>query len=365
MRLLLCTINNSVPTFIVVFFANTMFFSSLWRSFLIIHAQGFILNGQLNLKLFRQLYWIITTIFIFNGCNGDQPMYLSGKFPEDLVRGKICLLMPINNERERKKHQTVIFGVLITFGFIATVYVLYLAVRSKRAIKTQCTGKSMSFMGSYRRNMINFRETTIWSIVWCINCIFYPVYIELMEGLDLSPRTAFFIDTFYYVFLLQINSLSLVFILSSRHMPNGGKGTPKPSQFYVQAPLVLTPRRPAQPLSSLPFQTPFIFRPSFKETPKSCQLYLETPLLLNPIETSQSNPSQPNPSLPCQSSLPSQPSLPCQTTLMVIPGTPREGSRQGQGRGKHMFSYHLGMNSQVRSISSYGQVKQCTLTAVE
>ena len=36
----------------------------LFRFFLVLHADGFVKRGQLNLKLFRQLYWLAWTTFV-------------------------------------------------------------------------------------------------------------------------------------------------------------------------------------------------------------------------------------------------------------------------------------------------------------
>ena len=55
---------------------HIFFFTFLWRSFLILHAEGFVKDGRPNLALFSQLFWILLTsffsmswgLFILQGC---------------------------------------------------------------------------------------------------------------------------------------------------------------------------------------------------------------------------------------------------------------------------------------------------------
>ena len=55
---------------------HIFFFTFLWRSLLVLHAEGFVKDGRPNLALFSQLFWILVTsylsmswgIFILKGC---------------------------------------------------------------------------------------------------------------------------------------------------------------------------------------------------------------------------------------------------------------------------------------------------------
>ena len=149
-RLLLCSIHLQSPRIPASFFIHTLSFSLLWRSFLILHGQGFIRNGQLNLKLSSQLYWLITLSFIGLGIF----LGMKGKFTQESVRGKICLLRPVDNEAHQK-NQVLIYGINLIYGFISTIYMFYNDSRCKRLIKQMCPGKKMSCIGKYKRNVLS------------------------------------------------------------------------------------------------------------------------------------------------------------------------------------------------------------------
>ena len=65
---------------------------------------------------------------------------MKGKFTQESVRGKICLLRPVDNE-PHQKNQVLIYGINLIYGFISTVYMFYNDSRCKRLIKTMCPGK--------------------------------------------------------------------------------------------------------------------------------------------------------------------------------------------------------------------------------
>ena len=250
-RLLLCSIHMQSPRIPGSFFIHIIYFSLLWRSFLILHGQGFIRNGQLNLKLFSQLYWLITLSFLVLAISLDQPMYLKGQFPQGSVRGTICLLTPIDNE-PHKKNLVLVYGINLIYGFISTVYVFYLAFRCIRFTKTMCPGKKMSCIGKYKRNVLSYGDTVALSVAWNTNTMLFPVFMEFLEHLHISPKAVFLVDTFYYVFTYEIVTLLIVFTLSNRDFPVHS-APPKISQFYVHSPPnLLEPRRPPRPQSCLP-----------------------------------------------------------------------------------------------------------------
>ena len=250
-RMLLCSIHLTANLIVGVFFGQIIFYSFLWRSFLILHGHGFIRNGQPNLKLFSQLYWLITLSFIVLSLSVDQPMYLKGKFPQDSVRGTICLLIPVDNDTH-KINLVLVKGHFSIYGFISISYIIYLGSRCKRLIKTMCPGKKMSCIGRYKRNILSYRETGALSVAWSICSMLYPVFIEILENLYISPRAVLLVDTLPYVFTFEIITLLIVFILSKRGFPVYNVPA-KISQFYVHIPpKQLEPRRPSLPQPCLP-----------------------------------------------------------------------------------------------------------------
>ena len=241
LRLLLCRIHMYTPFLAGIFFTITTFFSFLWRSFLILHARGFIRNGQINLKLFSQLYWLITISFCCLALTPNLVLNFTGKFPSGSVRGQVCLFLPLNSEPQKKGENKVINLMLFFQGFNSIAYIFYLGSRSKRLIKILCPGGKMCCIGLYKRNVLDYRETAAISVAWAIMNMFYAVNIELYKYLNLSPRVVFFMDTFYYTLVFEIITLSIVFALSSRDFPVYTKPA-QIHQFYVTFPEVLVPR---------------------------------------------------------------------------------------------------------------------------
>ena len=309
-RLRLCSMHLTANLFVGVFFGQIMFYSFLWRSFLILHGHGFIRNGKLNLQLFKQLYWLITISYLLVAVNSQQPMYFKGTFPQDSFRGKVCLMYPINDgptaQKPNKRE-----GTFLIWGFIAIIYVFYLASRCNRLIKAMCPGKKMSCIGRYKRNVLSYRETCALSIAWSFNSMLSPVITGLLKNLYFSPRAVIMIDTFYYEFTYQVVTLIIVFILSKRDLPVHSK-PPKISQFYVHTPpKLLEPRRPTLPVSCLP----------------------QTSLSLVPV--------------------------PVPTITQVAP------LGKGKGKGKNQNSFQLNNRTKTQYHHGPDQLGQCNLSVVE
>ena len=76
LRQVLCGI-HVISRYTKAYIFNQLFFySSLWRTFLILYAEGFIRQGKLNLDLFVQLFWVISISFL---------MMMFGIFPISLI----------------------------------------------------------------------------------------------------------------------------------------------------------------------------------------------------------------------------------------------------------------------------------------
>ena len=276
LRILLCSIHTpSTPGYAAILFSISTYFSVLWRSFLVLHAQGFIRNGQLNLHLFSQLYWLIAISFFCLGLIPNQVLHLKGTFPKDSVRGLICLLIRLNDETREKGDGKVVSGLFFTFGLNTLLFVFYLSSRSRRLIKGMSPRSKMSSIGLYKRNFLDYQETLALSIAWSILAMLYGVIIELYKYFKLSPEHAFFIDTFCFIFVFEVFTLSIVFTLSYRDIPVFTK-PPKIRQFYVHLPANLVPRRPLPvlplpypPVVPLPYPQSPLPHPSFLLTPAS------------------------------------------------------------------------------------------------
>ena len=73
---------------LVTFFLNVVF-----RFFLVLYSEGFLEKGSLNLKLFKQLYWLSWVALVLLGLIpfAITPIML-GNFPtQDSYRKQVCL----------------------------------------------------------------------------------------------------------------------------------------------------------------------------------------------------------------------------------------------------------------------------------
>ena len=246
LRVLLCSIHIQTRYITATISSNFFFFNFLWRTFLILHAEGFIHNGKLNLGLFCQLFWLITLTFItvaytiFPGS-----ILLRGKFPQQSTSGQICLLKPFG--RETGKEILKRNGVALAAGFIMVFFVFYFYWKSKGILKTYCPHNKMSCIGRYKRNVINYRETTAMTLTFSILGIFDVLLVILYKNMNLTSWNVYLLDFVIWVLLFELISLALTLIIWSKEIPSYIT-PPKSTQFYVRSPLVLTPRRPLDPI---------------------------------------------------------------------------------------------------------------------
>ena len=81
LRQVLCGIHIISRYTKAYFFNELLFYSSMWRTFLILYAEGFIRQGKLNLDLFVQLFLVISiTNLLHRGETNDWPMMSHPKY---------------------------------------------------------------------------------------------------------------------------------------------------------------------------------------------------------------------------------------------------------------------------------------------
>ena len=122
------------------------------------------------------------------------------------------------------------------------VFMKYMAWRVKRFLTDHCPNKKMSCIGKYRRNMIDFQQTTYWLICWQVNILLDIPFQSFLEADQvLSKESKFLIWTTKGVFLNECFILTQLAI----EAPDRKLKLVHPGQFYVRSP-ILEPRRPWQ-----------------------------------------------------------------------------------------------------------------------
>ena len=86
--------SNFQARYIMAYVTYHIFFNSfMYRTYLILYANGLIKNGKPNLKVFSQLFWIVNvSFFAINFFIFPLSLQLKGKFPFESTSGEPNLL---------------------------------------------------------------------------------------------------------------------------------------------------------------------------------------------------------------------------------------------------------------------------------
>ena len=223
-----------IAILLVTFFLNIQF-----RFFLVIYAEGFLKKGILNLKLFKQLYWLLWVALVLFGLIpfAITPIML-GNFPtQNSYRKQLCLGVLVFEKNEKDKNP---FGTRITM-VLAVFYILRFVHKVKSFVHGQCPGGKISSIGKFQRNVISLRMTSFIALI--LHCFFFVLTFmrELTQNLDKSK--AFFVNFVVldgFVYLLAF----CIFIFARNHDMPTRKDAAKNVDFYVSKVEVMQPRRP-------------------------------------------------------------------------------------------------------------------------
>ena len=147
---------------------------------------------------------------------------------------------PAEVEEEHWKERLVAF----TFPSLAQFFFWYYGRKVKKYLKEVCPGNRMSFIGKYKRNLINFKETSRYVKSTFLYVMFDGIVIMVFVNYEISPSNRAFI---YHVTRLGFFHIYLHIILPSCiQIPTEPVETtvPRITKFYVRKPAVLEPRRP-------------------------------------------------------------------------------------------------------------------------
>ena len=173
-RVMLCSIHTQIRNILANIFKNICYFSFIFRNFLILYGEGFIRNGTINIRLFKQLFWIITIACItvaYTVVPGK--MLINGTFPDQSSIG-ICLLRPIGEEISRDRLK--VHGIILAFSFNMVIFSIYIYWKSKRLLKSKT-----SLIGRFRRNAISYKESFAMFIAWSSYNMLEVVLVDLFR----------------------------------------------------------------------------------------------------------------------------------------------------------------------------------------
>ena len=217
----------------------TFFLNILFRFFLVLHAEGLFWKGSLNLKLFKQLYWLLWVALVLLGLIpfAITPIML-GNFPtQNSYRKHLCLgvLVYEKNEKEKGPLGTRIIMAIMVF------YVLRFVRKIKSFVQGQCPGGKMCSVGKFRRNVLGLPSTSFVALI--LQCFFFGLTFVRELTQDLDNSKAFFVNFVVFDSLVYLLAFGVFMFARNDDIPSR-KDSAKGVNFYVSKVEVLQPRRP-------------------------------------------------------------------------------------------------------------------------
>ena len=225
-----------------VLFANSALFNIVFRMVLIRFPQrGLVNQGQPNLRLFNQLFWVILVPYC---CIGIVMFPINsiirGTFPNGF-RAKICLSQPVFEENIVAQNIVPMIS-----QFLWSIFSWYSTYKINRHLNGICPDKKMSCIGKYRRNFTTFEQTNGY-----IKINYY--YLLLHQGLIFSVIQATFTVTPETNFLISnicdfiyINVYHGIFLPMKMGIPPKRSRLRHFSDFFVRKPQFLEARCPVR-----------------------------------------------------------------------------------------------------------------------
>ena len=218
-----------------------LFMSFGFRHILILYAdRGLVQNGQPNLTLFNQLYWVVVGSWLALGfaMNPGKNLLKGNHLLQDMSRGRACLLrsLPGHSSESQLKYKAI--GVVT--AMIVSFYITNQRRQLGRYVKGVCPNGRMSCFGKFRRNVVNLDQTYWWLMWWCLAITFWGTSISDYGQDFLSVKAQFWI--WNITEFLSIEGLHIVLPLLL-NIPSQGTELLSNREFYVRQP-ELKPRRP-------------------------------------------------------------------------------------------------------------------------
>ena len=94
-----------VDMLVIAILVVTFFLSVAFRFFLVLYAEGFIKKGTLDVKLLKQIYWLVWVVLVTIGLIpfAIAPIVV-GNFPRDKYRSQLCLAVPVAEDEKESSN---------------------------------------------------------------------------------------------------------------------------------------------------------------------------------------------------------------------------------------------------------------------
>ena len=139
--------------------------------------------------------------------------------------------------------QIKVKGIVVAGNAIQIFYVCYHYRKVHNLFKGLCPNNKMACIGKYKRNILNYQNTAILSIM---SSLFHLVSIgneQLFLIFQMSPGVLFSMDSIFDSLFYCALPFCLTLMLINADIPSSSE-VPRRTQFYVRRPEGLVPRLP-------------------------------------------------------------------------------------------------------------------------
>ena len=219
----------------------------LFRFFLIVHAdKGFVKSGVYNSGILKNCFIIYTVFFvIYSYLPWIAATALEENYPENTVKGRICLGLRLDWDKDNTKETSDIYVkprmIVIILAIMSYWFCCHFCgYRAKQFVKGFCISQKTfaNIGGKQRRNILNYKEVCCCHTVVLISILLESsMFIMFYFFQDLLGNIHVFLMHFLYSLIADF-SLIILFPASVLYQSFYGypelwtRYVPKPLKFY-------------------------------------------------------------------------------------------------------------------------------------
>ena len=225
----------------------SFFLSVAFRYFLVLYAEGFVKKGTVDVKLLKQIYWLVWVVLVTIGLVPFliTPIVLDD-FPRDKFRGQLCMGVFVPEDENESQPDHLFLQPHISMALMV-FYMARFNNRVKKYIHGNCPRQRVSCIGKYKRNVIGLKTT--YTTALALHCFTFAIKFFRQPTKYLSASNAFLVnyivlDSFIYLFAF------CVFLYARRQDIPDREDAKSQVDFYLSKNRPLQPRRPDNNLDS-------------------------------------------------------------------------------------------------------------------
>ena len=157
----------------------------------------------------------------------------------------MCLCNDIQGDKDDQSENIKLRIYLLMSPLVPIIFILLMTYRVNKYLQGFCPNGQFSCLGSYKRNVTDFKTTSIWFIYLSMSS-FVDVGLDVVFTYfkdSLSPLSIFWIWNLKGVFSNDLLNLLLPLSLTTKDIvPHTNER--RVQQFYTRKPVLLEPRRP-------------------------------------------------------------------------------------------------------------------------